>query len=177
MSQIAVLAVSARRSVSPHSFKRFNSPQNEENFPLLENYLTHRRNGININDMPAGLAHRSFESIPITYINMPSAEGAVIVFRQFKFHINSNIKTLLSIWYISAPATIIFMYFMYYPGWQSIAAGAGIGTTIPLITTIYTNYIVRKFLVKSNLLILLTLNTIVHVVVIFAVAIFFVVIA
>ncbi len=87
-----------------------------------------------------------------------------------------QIKTLLTIWSISAPITVIFMYFTYYPGWQSIAAGICIGISIPLITTLYTNIIVRKYLLKTNLLILLTLNTIVHVLVIFTIAVFFVVI-
>ena len=87
-----------------------------------------------------------------------------------------QIKTILNIWSVAVPVTVIFMYFTYYRGWQSVAAGVCIGISIPLITTLYTNIIVRKYLLKTNLLILLTLNTIVHVVVIFAVAVFFVVI-
>ncbi len=76
---------------------------------------------------------------------------------------------------ISAFVTATFMYLIYYPGWQSIAAGLCIGFFIPVILSYYSNNIVRKHLVKTNLLILLTLNTIVHLVVIFVVAVIFVV--
>jgi len=77
---------------------------------------------------------------------------------------------------ISAVITATFMYLFYYPGWQSTAAGLCIGFFIPVILSYYSNNIVRKHLVKTNLLILLTINTIVHLIVIFSVAVIFVVI-
>lgn len=77
---------------------------------------------------------------------------------------------------ISAFITATFMYLFYYAGWQSIAAGICIGFFIPSILTLYTNFIVRKYLVKTNLLVLLSLNTIVHVIVTFVVAVIFVVV-
>ena len=88
--------------------------------------------------------------------------------QQFK----KSLKTGL----ISAVITIVFMYLFYYPGWQSIAAGLCIGFLIPVIISLYTDKIVRRHLIKLNLLVLLSLNTLVHLVVIFVVAIFFVVI-
>jgi len=77
---------------------------------------------------------------------------------------------------ISAIVSAVFMYIIYYPGWQSIAAGLCIGFFIPISLFFYTHIIVRKYLIKSNLLLLLTLNTIVHVIVIIIVAVFFVVV-
>ena len=84
----------------------------------------------------------------------------------------STLKTGL----ISAFVTAAFMYLFYYPGWQSIAAGLCIGFFIPVILSFYSNNIVRKHLTKTNLLVLLTLNTIVHVIVIFVIAVIFVVV-
>jgi len=77
---------------------------------------------------------------------------------------------------ISAIVSAVFMYYFYYQGWQSIAAGLCIGFFIPISLFFYTHIIVKKHLIKSNLLVLLTLNTIVHVIVISVVAVFFVVI-
>ena len=76
---------------------------------------------------------------------------------------------------ISGIISAVFMYFFYYQGWQSIAAGLCIGFFIPICLFFYTNKIARKYLIKSNLLVVLTLNTIVHVIVIFIIAVFFVV--
>jgi len=67
------------------------------------------------------------------------------------------------------------MYFIYYKGWQSIAAGICIGFSIPIIISIYTEKIVKRYLIKGNLLLLLTINTIVNVLVIFFTAALFVV--
>ncbi len=75
---------------------------------------------------------------------------------------------------ISGFVSAVFMYFFYYPGWQSIAAGLCIGFFIPFTLFFYSNKIANKYLIKSNLLLLLALNTIVHVIVISVIAIFFV---
>lgn len=77
---------------------------------------------------------------------------------------------------ISGIVSAIFMYFFYYQGWQSIAAGLCIGFFIPFTLFFYSTKIARKYLIKLNLLVLLTFNTIVHVIVIFVIALFFVVI-
>ncbi|MEZ5194958.1 MAG: adenylate/guanylate cyclase domain-containing protein [Bacteroidales bacterium] len=82
----------------------------------------------------------------------------------------------LRIGVISGIVSAIFMYFFYYRGWQSIGAGLCIGFFIPLCLSFYTNRIIRKYLIKLNLLILLTINTLVHLIVIFVIAVFFVVI-
>jgi adenylate cyclase len=84
----------------------------------------------------------------------------------------SNLRTAI----ISAIVTAVFMYLIYYEGWQSIAAGLCIGFFIPLSLFFYSTRIARKYLIKTNLIILLTINTIAHVIVIFIVALFFVVI-
>lgn len=93
-----------------------------------------------------------------------------------KLEQKQRIKNRLSTCTISAGITATFMYLFYYSGWQSIAAGLSIGFTIPFILSYYSNNIVRKHLAKTNLLVLLTLNTIVHLIVIFSVAVVFVVI-
>lgn len=77
---------------------------------------------------------------------------------------------------ISAVITAIFMYFIYFPGWQSIAAGLCIGFSIPVSLGFYYTYIMRKYLTRGNLLVLLTINTLVHLVVILVIAVIFVVI-
>ncbi|MEZ5082229.1 MAG: adenylate/guanylate cyclase domain-containing protein [Bacteroidales bacterium] len=77
---------------------------------------------------------------------------------------------------ISAVITAIFMYVIYFPGWQSIAAGLCIGFSIPLSLGFYYTYVMRKYLSRGNLLVLLSINTLVHVLVIFVIAIVFVVI-
>lgn len=75
---------------------------------------------------------------------------------------------------ISAFVSAVFMYYIYYQGWQSIAAGLCIGFFIPISLFFYTHIIAKKYLIKSNLLVVLTLNTVVHLIVIFVVAVFFV---
>ncbi len=75
---------------------------------------------------------------------------------------------------ISGFVSAVFMYFIYYKGWQSIAAGLCIGFFIPISLFFYTHIIAKKYLIKSNLLVVLTLNTIVHLIVISVVAVFFV---
>jgi adenylate cyclase len=77
---------------------------------------------------------------------------------------------------ISAVLTSVFMYLLYYPGWQSIAAGVCIGGLIPIVLTIFYVKIQQKYLIRLNLLLQLFINTLVHVVVIFSIAVLFVVI-
>lgn len=77
---------------------------------------------------------------------------------------------------ISGIISAVFMYFFYYQGWQSIAAGLCIGFLIPFSLSFYSNKIARKYLIKSNLLIVLAINTLVHVIVIIFIAVIFVVI-
>lgn len=86
-----------------------------------------------------------------------------------------ELKSALRTSLISAAITAIFMYLIYYPGWQSIAAGLCIGFFIPLTLSIYTDRIVRQHLRKVNLLILLALNTLVHLMVILLASVVFVV--
>lgn len=86
-----------------------------------------------------------------------------------------ELKNALRTSLISAAITATFMYLIYYPGWQSIGAGLCIGFFIPMILSIYTDRIVRKHLRKINLLILLALNTFVHLIVILLVSVVFVV--
>lgn len=88
---------------------------------------------------------------------------------------NEFIKSLRTA-VISGIVSAIFMYFFYYQGWQSIAAGICIGFFIPFTLFFYSNKIADKYLIKLNLLILLAFNTIVHVIVISVIAVFFVVI-
>ena len=75
---------------------------------------------------------------------------------------------------ISAVITSVFMYFIYYPGWQSVAAGAGIGFFSPVLISVYTETIFRRFLIRANLLVMLVVNTLAHLLIIFGLAIFFV---
>lgn len=82
----------------------------------------------------------------------------------------SNLRTAV----ISGIISAIFMYFFYYQGWQSIAAGLCIGFLIPFSLSFYIHKIARKYLLKSNLLIVLAINTIVHLIVISVIAVFFV---
>ncbi len=91
---------------------------------------------------------------------------------------NSNQKrqliSLLKTGLISAILTATFMYLTYYQGWQSIAAGLCTGFFIPIGLSLYSEIIVRKRLTRINLLVLLSLNTVVYVIVIFSIAVLFV---
>jgi len=91
-----------------------------------------------------------------------------------KLEQKQQFKSRLTTCIISAVVTAIFMYWFYYPGWQSIAAGLCTGFFIPVGLLLYSENIVRKRLTKINLLVLLSLNTVVHVIVIFFIAVFFV---
>lgn len=90
--------------------------------------------------------------------------------------LKQNIKEISRTILVSAILTVVFMYFFYYQGWQSIAAGICIGTLIPFLIMLYTEFVVRKYLTKVNLIVVLTVNTLAHLIVIFATAIVFVVI-
>jgi len=90
--------------------------------------------------------------------------------------LKQNIKNISRTSLVSAIITAVFMYFIYYQGWQSIAAGVCIGSLIPFLIMFYTELVVRKYLTKVNLIVLLAVNTVVHLIVIFGVAIVFVVI-
>jgi adenylate cyclase len=91
---------------------------------------------------------------------------------EYKRRIKSRLTTCI----ISAFATSVFMYLFYFPGWQSIAAGLNIGFFIPLILTWYSDSVVRKHLVKTNLILLLSINTLVNVLVMFVISVIFVII-
>jgi adenylate cyclase len=88
--------------------------------------------------------------------------------REIKGHIQTSL--------ISATLTAVFMYWFYYPGWQSIAAGVCIGGLIPVSLTLYGKYIYNRYLIKVNLLVAMAINTLAHVFVILFVAVMFVVI-
>jgi len=87
-----------------------------------------------------------------------------------------EIKGLLQTSLISATLTAVFMYWFYFQGWQSIAAGACIGGLIPLCLNLYGRYIYNRYLIKVNLLIAMVINTLANVFVILFVAVLFVVI-
>jgi len=87
-----------------------------------------------------------------------------------------RIKSRLTTCVISSMITATFMYLFYYPGWQSIAAGLNIGFFIPLVLTWYSDSIVRKHLVKTNLILLLSINTLINVLVMFVISVIFVII-
>ena len=86
------------------------------------------------------------------------------------------LKSVLTTSLISAGLTAIFMYFFYYQGWQSVAAGLCIGFTIPWAVSFYAESFQKKYLSKSNLIVVLLTNTIVHALIIFGVAVVFVLI-
>lgn len=90
--------------------------------------------------------------------------------------LKQSIKDIIRTISISVVLTSVFMYFFYFQGWQSIAAGICIGSLIPIFIFLYTEFVARKYLIKVNLLVLLTVNTIAHLIVIFGIAIIFVVI-
>ncbi|MBN2174469.1 MAG: adenylate/guanylate cyclase domain-containing protein [Bacteroidales bacterium] len=87
-----------------------------------------------------------------------------------------EIKGLTQTSLISAIITAVFMYWFYYPGWRSIAAGICIGGLMPVSLTLYTRHIYNRFLIKVNLLVALAVNTLAHLVVILVVAVIFIVI-
>lgn len=68
---------------------------------------------------------------------------------------------------ISGAITSVFMFFSYYRGWESIFAGLCIGTTAYIGIAFYIERIARKYLRKANLILLLVVNSLVHVIIIF----------
>ena len=85
-----------------------------------------------------------------------------------------QLKSILTTSSISAVLSAVFMFFMYYAGWQSIAAGLCLGFFIPLSISFYSEKIARRRLVRINLLVLLGVNTIVNILVIFGFVILFI---
>lgn len=75
---------------------------------------------------------------------------------------------------ISGLVTAVFMFFIYYQGFRSIAAGFFIGTGVYLSIVFYKRKIEKYYLRKINLFLLLLLNAIVQVVIILVIAMFFV---
>ncbi len=71
---------------------------------------------------------------------------------------------------ISGIVTAVFMYLLYYRGWESVAAGICIGFFVYVSIAFYDLYIVKHIFKKLNLSILLLINTITHVVIIMIVA-------
>jgi adenylate cyclase len=90
--------------------------------------------------------------------------------------LNQSLKEALRTSLVSTILTVTFMYIFYYPGWESIAAGICIGGSLPIILTYFYAFIQQKYFIRLNLLVQLLINTVVHVVIIFSVAVFFVVI-
>ncbi len=60
---------------------------------------------------------------------------------------------------ISGLLTSVFMYLVYYPGWESLAAGMYIGSLIYLAIGYYSDRIADRYLRKVNLIVVLILNT------------------
>ena len=83
-------------------------------------------------------------------------------------------RRILTSGIISAIITAVFMNLFYYASWRSTAAGFSIGFFIPLSLTFYYKYIMHRYLIRQNLLVLLTLNTLVHFVIILIIAVIFV---
>lgn len=90
--------------------------------------------------------------------------------------LKQSLRETLNTSIISAVLTVLFMYLFYYQGWQSVAAGISIGGSLPFILTYFYAAIQQKYLIRLNLLVQLFINTLAHVVIIFSVAVFFVVI-
>lgn len=70
----------------------------------------------------------------------------------------------------SGVLTAIFMYLVFYQGLLSVWSGLFTGITIYVILVFYNKLILKKYLRKTNLFLLLILNTITNVVIIMSVA-------
>ncbi|MCB2219945.1 MAG: adenylate/guanylate cyclase domain-containing protein [Bacteroidetes bacterium] len=81
---------------------------------------------------------------------------------------------LLEIGVISAVITAIFMYFIYYRGWQSIGAGLSIGFSIPLAISLYTENFFKRYLIRTHLIVMLIVNTLAHLIIIVVISTLFV---
>lgn len=78
-----------------------------------------------------------------------------------------ELKNTLTGAVISGLLTAVFMYVLFFRGYQSIAAGACIGFFTYLGIAFYTNKIVKRYLRKANLFVLLIINSLVQVLIIF----------
>jgi adenylate cyclase len=85
-----------------------------------------------------------------------------------------ELKSQLTGAFISGFVTAIFMYVAFYSGFQSLAAGACIGFFVYIGIAYYSNKIVKLYLRKTNLFIVLLLNSLVQVLIIFTIAWLFV---
>jgi adenylate cyclase len=84
------------------------------------------------------------------------------------------IKNQLTGAIISGFITAIFMYVLFFREWQSIAAGICIGFFVYLGIAGYSNKIEKKFLRKTNLFVVLVINSLVQIIIIFITAWLFV---
>ncbi len=75
---------------------------------------------------------------------------------------------------ISGGLTAIFMYLLFYQGYQSIVAGLCIGFFVYMAISIYTNNFERKYLRKANLFVVLLINSLAQILIIFITSWFFV---
>lgn len=71
---------------------------------------------------------------------------------------------------ISGMITAIFMYWFYYQGWESLAAGMCIGFFVYVSIALYESFIVKRYLKKTRLFILLMVNTLSQVLIILLIA-------
>jgi adenylate cyclase len=75
---------------------------------------------------------------------------------------------------ISGVLTALFMYVLFFKGYQSIVAGTCIGFCVYFSISFYTNKIEKKYLRKTNLFIVLLLNSVVQGLIIFIISWLFV---
>jgi adenylate cyclase len=71
---------------------------------------------------------------------------------------------------ISGCITAIFMFLIFYTGWQSLAAGVCIGFFVYLGIAGYSNKFEKRYLRKTNLFIVLVINSLVQIIIIFIMA-------
>jgi len=84
------------------------------------------------------------------------------------------IKNQLTGALISGVLTAIFMYLLFFRGWQSLAAGICIGFFVYLGIAAYSNKIEKRYLRRTNLFIVLLINSLVQIIIIFITAWLFV---
>ena len=85
-----------------------------------------------------------------------------------------NLKNQLIGASISGGLTAVFMYLLFYQGYQSIVAGFCIGFFVYIGISAYTTNIERKYLRKANLFVVLLINSLAQIIIIFITAWFFV---
>jgi adenylate cyclase len=81
--------------------------------------------------------------------------------------VRQELKSKLTGTLISGSVTAVFMFLIYYKGWASIFAGLCIGATSYFGIATYIELIARKYLRKTNLILLLVLNSLANVLIIF----------